>query len=84
MKAQMFFIFPSVPICRLGRKILEKLRFFIAKQSFPSYSIPKPEFGNEVNNGKRGFRIIACVVCADSYGISDKLCDLGITIIGRG
>jgi hypothetical protein len=31
-----------------------------------------------------GIRVEACVVCADSYGVSDKLREMGITVIGMG
>jgi len=31
-----------------------------------------------------GIQLQACVVCADSYGVSDKLRDIGIEVIGMG
>lgn len=31
-----------------------------------------------------GIKLQACVVCADSYGVSDKLRDIGIEVIGMG
>ena len=33
---------------------------------------------------KDGVELYACVVCADSYGVSDDLRELGITVIGMG
>jgi hypothetical protein len=33
---------------------------------------------------KSGVQFFACVVCADSYGVSDKLRELGITLIHTG
>ncbi|NIA29723.1 MAG: DsrE family protein [Actinobacteria bacterium] len=33
---------------------------------------------------KDGVELFACVVCADSYGVSGKLRELGITVIGMG
>jgi hypothetical protein len=31
-----------------------------------------------------GIQVEACVVCADSYGVSDKLRDMGIKVYGMG
>lgn len=31
-----------------------------------------------------GVKVQACVVCSDSYGVSDELRDLGIEVIGMG
>ena len=33
---------------------------------------------------KDGVELFACVACANSYGVSDKLRGLGITVIGMG
>jgi hypothetical protein len=31
-----------------------------------------------------GAQLQACIVCADSYGVSEKLRDMGIEVIGTG
>ncbi len=33
---------------------------------------------------KDGVELFACVVCANSYGVSEKLHEMGITVIGMG